>query len=479
MNKELKDPLFEIEKKEELKATLNMISNGMVLPLYFLFWICDIIFVPEFKWTFLLLRASVIPASIIVQYCLKRVVTLRQSEWLALSYIVLLASVINTMIFFINTGNTPYYAGLNLVAIGSLTFIPWSRNFFFGANIAIFMPYFLISLYHTTDYVDLIPIALNSFFIVGTIVITLVIRMFHNRLRARDFKSRMQLSEEIGNRDQIIIEKTEEGMRLAGLSRQFSPQLVDAIKSRKITFDSTIHRSKICAIFIDIVNSTERVANVDKDKVHKSISRFFDDTVKILLKYDITIDKFLGDGILAFSNDPVKHDDFVQRVLFAAFEIKKVMQTNTEFYQENWLSPMQIKIGVSVGFANVGFYGSDRYFKSYTAIGPVVNLASRMCSSASPNQILIDSDILAHIDRDQFVINFIGKLSLKGFESTEVAGYEINAKENSSLAEQHGDCPKCTDGFMQLATDKNGIYIIKCNKCDFKPESNAPIKKVA
>lgn len=461
---DIEKSLFEEEKKEELKATLNMISNWMVLPLYFLFWIADIIYVPELKWQFLALRSAVVPTSFLIQYMLKKVQTLRQCEWLALFYILVLASVINAMVGMIGDNSTPYYAGLNLVAIGSLTFIPWSRLFFILANFVIFLPYYLI--FFATKGDDFKVAIVNSFFIVGTVVITAVIRLFNHKLRILEFKGRIQLNDEIGNRDKLIIEKTDEGMRLAGLSRQFSPQVVSAIKENKINLNSDVHRAKICAMFVDIVNSTERVARVDKDKVHNSITQFADDTIRILLKYDITVDKFLGDGILAFSNDPVKHDDFVQRVLYASFEIIRVIKSKEEFYEDNWLSPMQVKIGVSVGFANVGFYGSSKYYKSYTAIGPVVNLASRLCSIAKPNQVIADADVVSHLKNKEFSVTAIGKLNLKGFENDVIKGFEVSADKNAiPLSDSSLDCSACGEGLLQLENEPNGLYILKCSVC--------------
>src|SRR5690606_16230039 len=149
----------------------------------------------------------------------------------------------------------------------------------------------------------------------------------------------------------------------AHLSSQFSPQVVEAIKNKKINVSSGVRRAKICAMFIDIVNSTERVTRVDKEKVHNVISQFMDDTIKILLKYDLTIDKFLGDGVLAFSNDPVSYPDFIERTVNAAFEVREKIKDRAEFYENNWLSEFQVKTGIAVGYANVGFYGSERYFR--------------------------------------------------------------------------------------------------------------------
>lgn len=473
---------FQDERLTELKGTLSLISNMMVLPLYFLFWACDLIFVPELKWEFLFLRAMVLPACLLVQILLKKIYIYHQGQWLALFFIYVLASIINAMIIMIGHPDTAYYAGLNLVAIGSLTFIPWTWPFFALAAAGIFGPYIAFSLYSAGLNLAFSPLFLvNCFFITGTVVISSLIRHFHEKLRQAEFKSRLQLNDEIGNRDQIIIEKTEEGMRLASLGAQFSPQIVGAIREKKINLNTAVHRSKICAIFIDIVNSTERVARVDKDKVHNVISMFMDDSIKALLKYDITIDKFLGDGILAFSNDPMPQTNFAERVLYAAHEIRKKTNDRIEFYEDNWLSPLQVRIGIAVGYANVGFYGHERFFKSYTAIGPVVNLASRLCSAAQPGKIVAASDYLEHIDPSFVKLNPLGKVKLKGFEADVIKAFEIELSEMMALSNitNSEDCPACKSGLLQLATNSRGIYILKCLQCGHEVDDQVNSTKAA
>ena len=472
---QLEKDWFRIEKLEELRATLHMISNWMVLPLYFLFWICDAIYVPEMKWEFLGVRATVIPCCIIVQYYAKRVKTFRAGEYLALFYIFSLATVINSLIFMIDDPLTPYYAGLNLVAIGSLTFIPWDRSFYAPGFLVIFGPYYFGQCFRMHSWENVKGLIINTFFIIGTVAITLIIRQFNEKLRMKEYFSRVQLNDEIGSRDSIIIEKTDEGTRLNALSRQFSPQVVDAIKNKKIDLSATIKGANICAIFIDIVNSTEAVVRLEKEKVHDTISAFMDDTIKILLKYDITIDKFLGDGILAFANEPVTHADYAERVVLAAFEIRQKVISRSEFYEQNWLSDLKIKVGIAIGYANIGFYGNEKYFRTYTAIGPVINLASRLCSVAQPNQLIISKETAELLKNSDFEILPLNEFDLKGFN--KITAFEIRPKENHlNLAHHEPDCTVCKQGFMKLDVDESGIYILKCVSCG-SVQSNRPTQQ--
>ena len=115
----------------------------------------------------------------------------------------------------------------------------------------------------------------------------------------------------------------------------------------------------------------------------------------MLLKYDITVDKFLGDGVLGFSNAPIAHKDYVERVITAATEILHRLEMREEDYSAVWGEKLKVTIGIAVGRANIGFYGSDDSVKSYTALGPVVNLASRLCGHGHPDQIITHQEVVS------------------------------------------------------------------------------------
>lgn len=465
MKKNRISQLRQREKVNETREILRIISNRMAIPLYFLFWICDLIYVPHLKWEFLAIRSLIVPFCLFFQAVVRHLSNFPKAQWATFSFVFCLATQINVMIYFIGDTSSPYYAGLNLVAIGSLSFIPFTVKFFLLTVSGIYLPYYLSSLLSGTGQHSYDALAVNSFFIVGTVTISFFVRYFNEFLRRKELESRLALNKEIKNREKIIETKTDEAVGLARLSSQFSPQIVQAIKNQRIKIDSTVHRRKICAIFIDIVNSTERVTRIDQENVHRVITMFMNDTISTLLKYDITIDKFLGDGILAFSNDPVEYPDFIERTINAALEIKNTLHEKQDIYENYWLSKLEIRTGISLGYANVGFYGGNQYFRSYTAIGPVVNLASRLCAVAEPNQILVPFDVIQKIESKSFVYKFIGKKSLKGFESDTIKAFEIVESESlEDLKFETSDCPNC-GSIMHIDTNSSGIYLLRCRAC--------------
>lgn len=456
------------ERVKEIKDVLGLISNNLAIPLYLVFWICDLIYMPDLKYEFLGLRLAVIPLCFGVRHFAKNITDYFRIQVLCLFFIGTLALYINAMIFLIGTPETPYYAGLNLVAVGTLAFIPWSKRFYLATVFFIFAPYLIYGTYWWLTHGSYISFFISLFFITGTITISFVMRFFNEALMEKDVKSRVALENEINNRDIIIKAKADEAVKLAYLSNQFSPQVVESIKSGKIDLNQGVHRSLICAIFIDIVNSTERVSRIDKDKTHKVITRFMDDVMGVLLKYDITIDKFLGDGILAFSNDPIKYDDFVERALRAAFEIRERIRLSSEYYIRYWMNELSIKVGIAAGYANVGFYGSEKHFRSYTAIGPVINMANRLCSIASPNQIIVDSDVVENCrGLTDFHFTSMGPQKIKGFESDLITIYEATSTGTINfVAKDIPECPTCKV-ILHLANDEKGHFVFKCRSCGY------------
>lgn len=464
---EMSESITESREREaaaEMRSILQVIANWMAMPLFLIFWAADAIYVPHLKWEFLSIRLLILPLCVVVTQLSRRITQPRKLRHLAVAYSVSIALGINLMIALIKDPATNYYAGLFLVLIGGASFIPFSKREFMTVVSGIYGPYFSIVLTQAKTASEFQCILINSFFIFSSIGICFLVRFFNEGIRMKDLESRRLLKEEVRNREEIIQKKTDEAVNMAGLSRQFSPQVVESIKSGKLRLETGGSRSEICAVFIDIVNSTDRVVRIDKEKVEKVLTRFLDDVIKILLKYDLTIDKFLGDGVLAFCNAPLPRADFVQRVLKATIEIREKLNQDQAFYEKHWLRPLEIRAGIAKGFSNVGFYGSKKYYQSYTAIGPVMNLAARLCSSAEPNQILIDWDVQSIVE-NEFKTKFLDKRSFKGFESDVIHVYEVVEEKNQSqVAVGITECPTCSS-ILSLEVDAKGHFVFLCKSC--------------
>lgn len=452
---------------EEIRSALKVVSNLMAIPLFLAFWFADILFFPEMKWQFLALRLLIIPICFLTMRLVKVITNYGQAQALASAYSIATSTIINIMIGYIGDTSTAYYAGLNLVATG-LSFIPLNRKFLTLTLVGIYGPYIAIIAYKFSSIENSFPVVLNAFFITGSIVICTLIRHFNGKLRLKDLDSQNKLAEELHSREQIIKKKTIEATKLHQLSTQFSPQVVKAIREGQISIDDGVHRTKICAVFIDIVKSTDKVTKLHENEVEQCLARFLDTCLTTFLKFDLTIDKFHGDGILAFSNMPIRRDDYIERTCMAALEAVNAIKNDKEFYLKHWNSELEVRVGIAAGLANVGFYGNKKYFKTFTAIGSPLPYASRLTSVAEPGQILIDHEMADHLEKFGFVLKNSGYKVLKGFEDNKNNVFElISSPEYVLSGENVKTCPEHSNSVLFLDTNSDGHFVFKCRECEY------------
>jgi class 3 adenylate cyclase len=462
------------ERRREIQEFVSVCSSLLALPLFLVFWICDAVYAPLLRWQFLALRLTIVPVALVTTKLVKRARTLRQAETVGLLFTAYNGWLITTMIVWMNDPRSPYYAGLNLVAFGTLTFVPWSRPYLVATVVGVYGPFlaFLARDAVRSGSVSAASVAL-VFFVVATVVISLVVRHFTEGLRRRELATRVQLEEELTSRERIIREKTTEAVRLQSLAKQFSPQVVHSITSGKLDLVDSLHLADICAIFVDIADSTDHVRQMPLESVNEVIAMFMEDTMRVLLKYDITIDKFLGDGVLAFSNDPIERGDYVERVVDAALEIRARIHNRQSEYRTIWGDDFHVRIGIARGPASVGFYGSEDYIKAYTAIGKVVNLACRLASVGRIDQVSVTADIAAVLLEKAYTVQELGPRALKGFEDGTVVHEVVDGRRATKLADDLADCPR-GHGVLYLETNDEGIYVFACRKCGYtldKPSS--------
>lgn len=452
-------------KLKELKSFIKICSGWLSAPLFLVFWFADIIYAPHYTYEFLFLRVITVCLCLVVHYRIDKADTAIKAEILGIIYVFANSMAISIMIGLTSLGLSPYYAGLNLITTGIVTFIPWSHVALFIVIAVIYTPIFFMCAYSLMIGSDPSQVIVNGFFMIGTIVVSVVIRFFTQKLRNREISIQYKLAKEIESREKTILKKTEEELKLRTLANQFSPQVVEAIHSGRLTINQSIHISEVCALFVDIVDSTKKITILPINAVETVLKQFIEDVTKVMLKYDITIDKFLGDGILGFCNDPVQYPEFVERTVNAAVEILEVIEFNKDLYAGSWQHPLDIRIGISKGFASVGFYGSSYGFRSYTAIGRVINLASRLSDFASPNKIVVSSDIAQLITASDLKIEDLGVHEMKGFQPMRIYQLERHPDSKDYDPNEANICLTC-NSVMHIVMDHKGLYDFKCRNCD-------------
>lgn len=163
-------------------------------------------------------------------------------------------------------------------------------------------------------------------------------------------------------------------------------------------------------LFADCRNYTGLTHELGVEKLAPLIDTFYRTAYDIVVKHDGIVDKFLGDACMALFNVPVRFDDHVERAVAAATELQlAVARTNATTSEEKIF---QVGIGISTGFALAGRIGSDKP-SDYTAIGDVVNIASRLQSQAAPGEVVVTEQVYEAV-RDAFPNAVRRQCELKG-----------------------------------------------------------------
>lgn len=126
------------------------------------------------------------------------------------------------------------------------------------------------------------------------------------------------------------------------------------------------------------------------ERIAPVMDSFFRAAYELVVKYDGIVDKFMGDAVMALFNVPIRREDHVGRAVGAATELQRAVERlNKDQPDEIWL---HVGVGISTGHALAGRIGSNNP-SEYTAIGEVVNVASRLQSGAKSGEILVTQDV--------------------------------------------------------------------------------------
>ena len=150
------------------------------------------------------------------------------------------------------------------------------------------------------------------------------------------------------------------------------------------------------------------------------LNAFFSQMTDIIFNYDGTLDKFIGDALLAVFGAPMEKGDDPERAVLAAQEMMKSLQAMMK--QTDSSKRFTIRIGINTGRVVAGNIGSPKRM-DYTVIGDAVNVASRLESIAEPNQILIGEETY-HRVKDKFIIRSVGPRKVKG-KAAEIMVHEV------------------------------------------------------
>ncbi|MDW6024352.1 adenylate/guanylate cyclase domain-containing protein [Mesorhizobium sp. BAC0120] len=192
--------------------------------------------------------------------------------------------------------------------------------------------------------------------------------------------------------NELVTEKNKALETLSNkLSKYLSPQVFSSIFSGSKEVKIASHRKKLTVFFSDIADFTATTDDLESEELTSLLNHYLTEMSKIALEHGATIDKYIGDAILAFFGDPetrgVKQDAMACVTMAVAMQ-RRMRDLQAEWRDRGLQKPFQLRIGINTGYCTVGNFGSEDRME-YTIIGGEVNLASRLQSHAELGGILL------------------------------------------------------------------------------------------
>ena len=199
--------------------------------------------------------------------------------------------------------------------------------------------------------------------------------------------------------------------RLSRLKGFFSPQLAEAIVAGGEELLKT-HRREICVVFIDLRGFTAFTERAEPEEVMEMLHAYHATMGRIVLEHGGTLERFAGDSVMVFFNDPLPMEQPAQQAVRMALAMQQAFPRLGEVWHQRGFE-LGLGCGIAQGYATLGLIGFDGR-RDYAAIGNVTNLAARLCGEAGSGQVLVDRKILANVEGIVQAAE-VGPLALKGF----------------------------------------------------------------
>jgi adenylate cyclase len=203
-----------------------------------------------------------------------------------------------------------------------------------------------------------------------------------------------------------------EALVRSNFERYFAPNIAAEIAQQDAAVPLGGDRRPITVLFSDIRGFTSMAESMGPDAIAQLLTEYFSEMVEIIFEHGGTLDKFVGDAIMALWGAPISHADDADRALRAAV----AMQRGVARLNEQWALAGRPEIGVGIGInygeVFAGNIGSHRRLE-YTVIGDAVNVANRLCSEAGPGEILV-SEALCQVVKDQADYEYLPAMALRG-----------------------------------------------------------------
>ncbi|MFC9918334.1 response regulator [Agromyces binzhouensis] len=252
-----------------------------------------------------------------------------------------------------------------------------------------------------------------------------------------------ELSEWNSRLEARVREQVDELQRVNRLRRFLAPQVVDLVMDsgeQEHVLDS--HRREIVVLFCDLRGFTAFAESSEPEEVMGVLAEYHAVLGELIHRFEGTLERFTGDGLMVFFNDPLPCDDAPQRAVTMAVEMRDRVGELAEAWRRRG-NDLGFGIGIAQGYATLGRIGfSGR--SDYAAIGSVTNLAARLCAAARAGQILVAQRVFAATeglaDGEP-----IGELDLKGF-SRPVHAFAVSGIATTTASAARPDSAESRTG---------------------------------
>ena len=227
-----------------------------------------------------------------------------------------------------------------------------------------------------------------------------------------------------------VEEQVAEIARVGRLRRFLSPQIAELVLREGDESVLESHRREIVVVFCDLRGFTPFAETSEPEEIIGVLREYHAALGDLVFRFEGTLERFTGDGIMVVFNDPLPCDDPAAR----AVRMAVAMRTRVRDLAETWAAHghhLGFGVGIAQGFATLGRIGFEGRF-DYAAIGSVTNLAARLCAVAEPWQVLMTQRVQAGLDGIA-VTEPVGDLELRGF-SRPVRAYAVRGLDAARVA---------------------------------------------